>query len=131
VISQNTAKRNKPSSSFEDEDWTGLDHHTIKSRILSEFKEGMEIESAKQAHEQQVNCNNGKHVWMYSVFCDRCGGDFERWQKQIPKKVAYDILAMLQSVINEQVNSKRLDKSVGSYIYEAVKHEASYKGWMG
>jgi hypothetical protein len=40
------------------------------------------------------------------------------------------LLAILQSVINEQVNAKGLDKSVGSYIFEAVKHEASSKGWI-
>ena len=39
-------------TSFLDDEWTGLTKEKIKSKIISEFKEQMEIESAKQAHEQ-------------------------------------------------------------------------------
>jgi hypothetical protein len=40
------------------------------------------------------------------------------------------LLTVLQSMINEQVDAKLLDREVGSYIYCAVKDQAIRKGWI-
>jgi hypothetical protein len=130
-------------SSNEDEDWTGLTkekisvteipevEEKIKSKIISEFKEQMEIESAKQAHEQQIKCNNGKHVWMYSIFCDRCGEDFEEWQKQMPKKTAFDILADdLPHVLYAMADEGLIQKGDARKITRRMRRKAVDRGLL-
>jgi hypothetical protein len=91
--------------SFMDEDWTGLTHRQIWRKIVAEIEEKEKRKSSSQKRANDMDKDGQKYA-------------------------CRSLLAILQSVIYEQVNAKRLDKSVGSYIFEAVKHEASSKGWI-
>jgi hypothetical protein len=75
-------------------------------------------------------CTDDKHSWMYSCFCDRCGEYFEDWVKEIPKKVASEMLGMLQAIINEQVQTRSLKHETEKYIMDAVKDQARRMGWI-
>jgi hypothetical protein len=46
------------------------------------------------------------------------------------KQVSIFLLTILQAVINEQVSIKQLRREVGDYIYQAVKDQATKKGWL-
>jgi hypothetical protein len=56
--------------------------------------------------------------------------EFKAIIKEAQKDACRFLLIVLQSVINEQVITNRLDKSTGSYIYDAVRQQAVTKGWI-
>jgi hypothetical protein len=118
-------------TSFKDEDWTNLSKEKIKSKIISEFKEQKEIEAAKEAYQEQLRCNNGKHVWMYSVFCDRCGEYFEEWQKQIPNRIVFDILVVdLPHVLYAMVDEGLIQEGDAKEITRRMRRKAVDRGLL-
>ena len=50
--------------------------------------------------------------------------------KETQKETTIFMLAILKSIINEQVAARQLKKDVGSYIYQAVKDQFTRKWWM-
>jgi hypothetical protein len=50
--------------------------------------------------------------------------------KETQKDTCLFLLVVLESIINEQVTAKQLKHEVGSYIYQAVKDQATRKGWI-
>lgn len=46
------------------------------------------------------------------------------------RQVSVFLLTVLQSIINEQVIAKQLNRDVGLYIYQAVKDQAIRQGWL-
>ena len=89
--------------------------------------------TADQSKSEQ-RCNDGKHFFINSEYCDRCNADFDEWYldiiKETQKKTTIFMLAILKSIINEQVAARQLKKDVGSYIYQAVKDQFTRKWWM-
>jgi hypothetical protein len=82
----------------------------------------------------EEKCNDGKHFFINSEFCDRCNTDFDTWYTEIIKETKKDacvfILVVLQSIINEQIMAKQLKRDVGSYVYQSVKEQFIRKGWI-
>ncbi|HZA69590.1 MAG TPA: hypothetical protein VE548_07800 [Nitrososphaeraceae archaeon] len=56
--------------------------------------------------------------------------EFKLIIKEAQKDACRFLLIVLQSIINELVIANRLDKSTGSYIYDAVRQQAITKGWI-
>ena len=50
--------------------------------------------------------------------------------KDIERDTTKYILGMLQTIINEQVKARDLDRQTGDYIYEAIREQANRKGWI-
>lgn len=50
--------------------------------------------------------------------------------KEAQKDACIFMLVVLQSIINEQITAKPLDKVVGKYVYNAVKDQAINKGFI-
>ena len=50
--------------------------------------------------------------------------------KETQKDTCTFMLVVLQSIINEQVIAKQLEKSVAVYIVNAVKDQFKRKGWI-
>lgn len=46
------------------------------------------------------------------------------------KQVSIFLLAVLQSILNEQQKAKIIDKETADYIYLAVKDQAIKQGWL-
>ena len=46
------------------------------------------------------------------------------------RQVATCLLTVLQALINEQVKCRLLDKSVGKYIYDSLRHTAKELGYI-
>jgi hypothetical protein len=87
---------------------------------------------AKAAEATAINeCKDDKHVWMYSVFCDRCGEDFEEWQKQIPKKTAFDILGEdLHYVLYAMVDEGLIQEGDAKEITRRMRRKAVDRGLL-
>jgi hypothetical protein len=55
------------------------------------------------------DCNEGKHFFTNSEFCDRCDIDFDGWYAAIIEETRKDVclylLTVLQSVVNEQASN--------------------------
>jgi hypothetical protein len=45
-------------------------------------------------------------------------------------QVSIFLLTILQAVINEQIQSKQLEKHVGKYLYDSVKQYAKDLGYL-
>jgi hypothetical protein len=56
--------------------------------------------------------------------------EFKAIIKEAQKDACRFLLIVLQSIINEQVIANRLYKSIGSYIYDAVRKQAVANGWI-
>ncbi|HZD34033.1 MAG TPA: hypothetical protein VE130_02415 [Nitrososphaeraceae archaeon] len=91
-------------TSFVDEDWTGLSHEEIKSRIISEFEQEEIIESEAEEIKSVI--------------------------KETQKNTSSFLLSALSSTLNEQREIGSLDKDEAEYIYQAVKDQANRKGWL-
>jgi len=50
--------------------------------------------------------------------------------KEAQKDDCIFMLVVLQSIINEQITAKQLDRTVGKYIYNAVKDQCIRKGFI-
>jgi hypothetical protein len=50
--------------------------------------------------------------------------------KDVERDTTKYILGVLQTIINEQVKARDLDRQTGDYIYEAVREQAHRKGWI-
>ena len=50
--------------------------------------------------------------------------------KDVEHDTAKYILNILQAIINEQIKARNLDRQTGEYVYEAVREQASVKGWV-
>lgn len=83
---------------------------------------------------ESSSCNEGKHFFINSEFCDKCNIDFDTWYtktiEQVRKETCIHVLVSLQSIINEQVSIRQLRKEVGNYIYDAVKSDMLRKRWI-
>jgi hypothetical protein len=81
-----------------------------------------------------TDCNQGKHFFINSEFCDRCDIDFDTWYDKVIEETRKDtcifLLGVIQSIINEQSKAKQLKRDVGNYVYQAVKDQATRKGWI-
>jgi hypothetical protein len=59
-----------------------------------------------------ATCNNGKHFFINSEFCDRYNIDFDEWYaktiKEAYRKTCESLLSMLDAVIREQVLARQL-----------------------
>jgi hypothetical protein len=56
--------------------------------------------------------------------------EFKAIINEAQKDACRFLLIILQSIINEQVIANHLDKSTGSYVYDAVRQQAVIKGWI-
>ena len=87
-----------------------------------------------KTNHQAKECNEGKHFFINSKFCDRCNVDFDEWYAKIieeaHRETSIFMLTVLQSIINEQTQMGLLDKDEGDYIYQAVKDQCLRKGWI-
>jgi hypothetical protein len=81
-----------------------------------------------------TDCNEGKHFFINSEFCDRCDIDFDTWYNMVIEEIRKDtcifLLSALESLIKEQVQIHSLHKDTGTYIIDAVKDQTRRKGWM-
>jgi hypothetical protein len=50
--------------------------------------------------------------------------------KETQKDTCIFMLVVLQSIINEQITAKQLDKAAGKYIYNAVKDQCIRKRFI-
>jgi hypothetical protein len=84
--------------------------------------------------DQSEQCNEGKHFFINSEYCDKCNANFDEWYANIIKETQKDtcifMLAILQSIINEMIVARQLKNDVGSYIYEAVRDQFTRKWWI-
>lgn len=81
--------------------------------------------------QSKEECNERKHVWMYSVFCDRCGEYFEEWQKKIPKQTAFDILIVdLPSVLDAMMDEGLIKDGDAREITRRMRRNAVQRGLL-
>jgi hypothetical protein len=90
-----------------------------------------------KAEFKSLSCNEGKHFFINSEFCDRCNIDFDSWYiktiEQVHKETKYEtsefLLRSLRAIINSQVQAKLLKRKQGDTIYEFVEGMAIQKGY--
>jgi hypothetical protein len=50
--------------------------------------------------------------------------------KEVERDTSNYLISVLQAIVNEQVQSRTLKRETGNYILDAVKDQASKKGWI-